>query len=63
MPAAAISHTNWQVNRAHDFFGLVARLHTKLAAHTTICIYINRLCGNPEPLRLEALLAQAPSRF
>jgi hypothetical protein len=41
-------------NRAHSTWGLCARLYTKLAAHT-ICIYINRLLGNPEPLQIKAL--------
>ena len=43
-----------EVNRAHAFSGLVARLHTKLAAHT-LCIHINRLCGNPDSLQIKAL--------
>jgi hypothetical protein len=41
-------------NRAHSSWGLQARLYTKLTAHT-ICIYINRLLGNPEPLQIKAL--------
>jgi hypothetical protein len=41
-------------NRAHSFWGLCARLYTKLTAHT-ICIYINRLLGKPEPLQIKAL--------
>lgn len=41
-------------NRAHSFWGLCARLYTKLTAHT-ICMYINRLLGNPEPLQIKAL--------
>ena len=41
-------------NRAHSFWGLCARLYTKLTAHT-ICIYINRLLENPKPLRIKAL--------
>lgn len=41
-------------NRAHSTWGLCARLHTKLAAHT-ICIYIKRLLGIPEPLQIKAL--------
>jgi len=41
-------------NRAHSFWGLCARLYTKLTAHT-ICIYINRLLENPEPLQIKAL--------
>lgn len=43
-----------QVNHAHTFGGLCTRLYTKLAAHT-ICIYINRLLGNPNFLQIKAL--------
>lgn len=39
---------------AHSFWGLAARLYTKLTAHT-ICIYLNRLLGNPEFLQIKAL--------
>lgn len=45
---------NIERNRAHSAWGLSARLYTKLTAHT-ICIYINRLLGNPEPLQIKAL--------
>lgn len=45
---------NLQVNHAHTFFGLCARLYTKLAAHT-LCIYINRLLGKPDFLHIKAL--------
>jgi hypothetical protein len=31
-------------NHAHSFLGLCTRLYSKLAAHT-LCIYLNRLCG------------------
>lgn len=41
-------------NYAHSFWGLCARLYTKLAAHT-LCIYLNRLLGNPDWLRIKAL--------
>lgn len=41
-------------NYAHSFWGLCARLHTKLAAHT-LCIYLNRLLGNPNWLQIKAL--------
>jgi hypothetical protein len=41
-------------NHAHSFWGLCARLYTKLTAHT-LCIYLNRLLGNPEWLRIKAL--------
>ena len=37
---------NIEINRAHTFWGVCTRLHTKLAAHT-LCIYLNRLLGNP----------------
>ena len=43
-----------QHNDAHSFSGLCARLYTKLAAHT-ICIYLNRLLGNPDWLRIKKL--------
>jgi hypothetical protein len=43
-----------QINHAHSFAGLCARLHTKLAAHT-LCVYLNRLLGNPDALHLKAL--------
>ena len=39
---------------AHTFWGLCARLYTKLTAHT-LCIYLNRLLGNPEWLQIKAL--------
>ena len=43
-----------EINHAHSFWGLCARLYTKLAAHT-LCIYLNRLLGNPEWLRIKQL--------
>jgi len=43
-----------QINHAHSFWGLCARLYTKLAAHT-LCIYINRLLSNPDFLQIKAL--------
>ena len=43
-----------EVNHAHTFAGLCARLHTKLAAHT-LCVYLNRLLGRPDWLQLKAL--------
>lgn len=43
-----------ETNHAHSFWGLVARLYTKLTAHT-LCIYINRLLGKPEFLQIKAL--------
>lgn len=45
---------NIQVNHAHTFWGLCTRLLTKLAAHT-LCIYLNRLLGNPDFLQIKAL--------
>jgi len=41
-------------NYAHTFWGLCARLYSKLTAHT-LCIYINRLLGNPDFLQIKAL--------
>jgi Transposase DDE domain len=41
-------------NRAHSFWGLCARLYTKLTAHT-LCIYLNRLLGNANFLQIKAL--------
>jgi Transposase DDE domain len=43
-----------ETNHAHTFWGLCARLLTKLTAHT-LCIYLNRLLGNPHWLRIKAL--------
>jgi hypothetical protein len=43
-----------ETHRAHPFGGLCARLHTKLAAHT-LCIYLNRLLGVTDFLRIKAL--------
>lgn len=41
-------------NHAHSFWGLCARLYTKLTAHT-LCLYLNRLLGNPDWLQIKAL--------
>ena len=41
-------------HHAHTFWGLCARLYTKLAAHT-LCIYLNRLLGAPDWLQIKAL--------
>ena len=49
-----VEQFNIQVNHAHTFWGLCTRLLTKLAAHT-VCIYLNRLLGNPNPLQIKAL--------
>jgi len=45
---------NVQTNHAHTFWGLCARLYTKLAAHT-LCIYINRLLGKQDFLQIKHL--------
>jgi hypothetical protein len=45
---------NIETNHAHTFWGLCTRLYTKLAAHT-LCIYLNRLPGNPHFLQIKAL--------
>jgi len=45
---------NLEVNHAHTFYGLCARLYTKLTAHT-LCIYINRLLGNSDFLQIKRL--------
>jgi hypothetical protein len=41
-------------NHAHTFWGLCARLLTKVTAHT-LCLYLNRLLGNPQWLQIKAL--------
>ena len=43
-----------ETNHAHTFWGLCTRLLAKLTAHT-LCIYLNRLLGNPHWLRIKAL--------
>jgi hypothetical protein len=43
-----------ETNHAHSFWGLTARLYTKLAAHT-LCVWINRLLGVPDVLRIKTL--------
>jgi hypothetical protein len=43
-----------ETNHAHTFWGLCTRLCTKLTAHT-LCIYLNRLLGNPNFLQIKAL--------
>lgn len=47
-------HLNIEINQAHTFWGLCTRLRTKLAAHT-LCVYINRLLGNPDYLQIKRL--------
>jgi IS5 family transposase len=46
-------------NYAHSFWGLCARLYTKLTAHT-LCIYLNRLLGNPDWLQIKGLAFPQP---
>ncbi|PZR96594.1 MAG: hypothetical protein DLM69_10660 [Candidatus Chloroheliales bacterium] len=41
-------------NDASSFRGLVARLYSKLTAHT-LCFKLNRLLGNPDLLRIKEL--------
>lgn len=43
-----------ETNHAHSFWGLCARLYTKLAAHT-LSIYLNRLLGNTSCLQIKQL--------
>jgi hypothetical protein len=43
-----------EVNHAQSFWGLTARLYTKLTAHT-LCLYLNRLLGKPDVLQIKEL--------
>ena len=43
-----------ETNHAHTFWGLCARLYSKLTAHT-LSIYINRLLGKADFLQIKAL--------
>lgn len=43
-----------ETNHAKTFWGLCARLYSKLTAHT-LCVYINRLLGNPDCLQIKGL--------
>jgi IS5 family transposase len=43
-----------ETNHAKTFWGLSARLYSKLTAHT-LCIYLNRLLGRPESLQIKAI--------
>lgn len=45
---------NIEKTYAHSFWGLCARLFTKLTAHT-LCIYINRLLRKPDFLQIKSL--------
>lgn len=48
---------NIESNHAHSFWGLCARLYTKLTAHT-LCIFINRLLAKPDFLQIKSLAFQ-----
>jgi hypothetical protein len=48
---------NLEANHAHSFWGLSARLYTKLTAHT-LCIFINRLLDKPDFLQIKSLAFQ-----
>lgn len=41
-------------NHTYSFWGLCARLYTKLTAHT-LCVYLNRVFGNADPLQIKRL--------
>lgn len=43
-----------EIHHAHTGFGLIARLYTKITAHT-LCVYLNRLLGHPAWLPIKAL--------
>ena len=43
-----------EANHAKTFWGLCARLYSKLAAHT-LCVYLNRLLGSPNCLQIKRL--------
>ena len=45
---------NIETNHAHTFWGVCARLYSKLTAHT-LCIYINRLLGKTDFLQIKEL--------
>jgi len=49
-----VEQFNIEINHAHTFWGLCTRLYSKLTAHT-LCIYLNRLLGNPDFLQIKAL--------
>lgn len=48
------AHLHVEENHAKTFEGLCARLYSKLTAHT-LCVYLNRLLGNPDYLHLKRL--------
>ena len=45
---------NIERNHAHSFWGLCARLYSKLTAHT-LCIYLNRVLGKADFLQIKQL--------
>jgi hypothetical protein len=49
-----------EVNHAQSFWGLTARLITKLTAHT-VSVYLNRLLGHPDVLHIKALAFPSPN--
>jgi len=49
-----------EINHAQSFWGLTARLITKLTAHT-LCVTLNRLLGNPNLLHIKALAFPKPN--
>lgn len=49
-----------EVNHAQSFWGLTARLSTKVTAHV-LCVYLNRLLGNPDVLQIKALAFPKPN--
>ncbi len=49
-----------ETNHAQSFWGLTARLYTKLTAHT-LSVYLNRALGCPDVLRIKALAFPTPN--
>jgi hypothetical protein len=49
-----------EINHAQSFWGLTARLISKLTAHT-LSVYLNRLLGNPDVLQIKALAFPMPN--
>lgn len=49
-----------ETNHAQSFWGLTARLYTKLTAHT-LSVYLNRLLGKADVLRIKHLAFPAPN--
>jgi hypothetical protein len=50
-----VQQLHLQHNHAHSFWGLTVRLLTKLTAHT-LCVWLNRLLGNPAFLQIKRLV-------